>query len=137
MSRNIDTVKQMYECFGKGDIAGILERLHPDVEWEHDWGGATLRMYEARRGRMAVPAFFELLADFEFRRFEPFAFLEGSDMLAAQIRLELVYKPTGKPHKDLEMHLWTFGADGLVARFRHFADTLQLARAMEFGDAAR
>ena len=137
MSRNIDTVKRMYECFGKGDIAGILKHLRPDVEWEYDWGGPTLAMYEARRGRMAVPAFFESLSVFEFRQFEPFAFLEGGDTLAVQIRVELVYKPTGRPHKDLEMHLWTFGDDGLVARFRHFADTLQLARAMEFGDAAR
>jgi len=69
------------------------------------------------------------LADFEFVRFEPFAFLEGDDMVAVPVRLELVYKPNGRRIRDLEMHLWTFGPDGLVTAFRHLVDTHQFAQA--------
>jgi len=129
MSRNVDTVKAMYECFGRGDVPGILARLSPDVEWEHDWGGAPLRWYQPRRGHDGVLQFFATLADFEFLRFEPVAFLEGGDLVAVPIQLELRVKATGKVIRDLEAHLWTFGADGRVARMRHFVDTQQFALA--------
>ncbi|HJQ55983.1 MAG TPA: nuclear transport factor 2 family protein [Vineibacter sp.] len=128
MNRHSDTVKAMYDCFGRGDIAGVLARLDPDIEWEHDWGGPTLAMYSPRRGRAEVPGFFESLAAFEFKRFEPVAFLEAGDMVSVPIQVELVYRPNGGRYRDLEMHLWTFGADGLARRFRHFADTQQLAQ---------
>ena len=129
MSRNVDAVKGIYESFGKGDIPAILARLAPDVAWEHDWGGETLRWFEQRRGRDAVPGFFAALADFEFVRFEPFAFLEGDAKVAVPVRLELVCKANGKRIRDLEMHLWTFGAGGLITGFRHFVDTKQWAQA--------
>lgn len=31
---NIDTVKQMYEAFGRGDIPAIIDKLDPNVEWD-------------------------------------------------------------------------------------------------------
>jgi uncharacterized protein len=129
MSRHTETVKAIYESFGKGDIPAILARLSPDVAWEHDWGGETLKWFEPRSGRDAVPGFFASLADFDFVRFEPYAFLEGDDMVAVPVRLEVVVKANRKPIRDLEMHLWTFGADGLVSGFRHFVDTRQWAQA--------
>ncbi|MFO1070102.1 MAG: nuclear transport factor 2 family protein [Geminicoccaceae bacterium] len=129
MSRNVATVQAMYAAFATGDVAGILEHLDPDVEWEHSWGGRSLKWYRPRRGRDSVPGFFADLADFEFRRFEPVAFLEGDDMVAVPIRLELFVKATGKTIRDLEVHLWTFGKDGKVTQMRHLVDTLQFADA--------
>ncbi len=128
MSRNTDAVKAIYESFGKGDVPAILARLAADVAWEHDWGGESLKWFEPRWGRAAVPGFFASLADFEFIRFEPFAFLEDDDRVAVPVRLELVVKANGKRIRDLEMHLWTFGPEGLVPGFRHFVDTQQWAQ---------
>jgi len=54
MSRNTDAVKAIYESFGKGDVPAILARLAPDVAWEYDWGGESLKWFEQRRGRDAV-----------------------------------------------------------------------------------
>jgi hypothetical protein len=125
MSRHVDAVKAIYESFGKGDIAAIMARLDPEVEWEYDWGSPPLKWYTPRRGRDQVPGFFESLADFEFIRFEPIAFLGGDGMVAVPIRLELVVKKNGKRIRDLEAHLWTFGANGLVTRFRHLLDSHQ------------
>ena len=129
MSRNTDAVTATYEMFGKGDVPAIVARLSPDVEWEHDWGGESLKWYERRRCRNAVPGFFASLADFELVRFEPFGFLEGDNMVAVPVHVELVYKANGKRIRDLEMHLRTFGPDGLVTRFRHCVDTHQFAQA--------
>ena len=55
------------------------------------------------------------------------AFLEGDNQVAVPIRLELVCKANGRRIHDLEMHLWTFGPDGLATGFRHFVDTRQWA----------
>lgn len=129
MTRNVETVQSLYAAFGRGDIPAILARLSPEIEWEHDWGGPRLKWYAARQGRAAVTGFFESLADFDFLRFEPQAFLEGADMVAVPVAIELRYKPNGRIIRDLEAHLWTFGADGQVTRFRHLVDTHQFALA--------
>lgn len=130
MSSHVETVKDLYARFGRGDVPGILERLDPEVEWEHDWGVDPLPIYAPRRGRMAVGEFFQALAAFEFLRFEPFAFLADGDLVAAPIHIGLRHLASGREFRDLEMHLWTFGADGLVRRFRHISDTRQLAWTM-------
>jgi ketosteroid isomerase-like protein len=129
MSRNVETIKAIYASFGQGDVAGILARLHPDVEWEHDWNAPSLKWYMPRRGRAQVADFFASLADFEMVRFEPVAFLEGDGMVAVPIHFEIIVKANGNRIRDLEAHLWTFGADGLITRMRHFVDTRQFAQA--------
>lgn len=129
MNRHVETVQQIYGCFGKADVPGILARLDPAIAWEHDWGDETLKWYAPRRGRDAVAGFFDALADFDFVRFEPRAFLADGNMVAVPIDIELVVKLTGRHIRDLELHLWTFGANGLVTHFRHLADTLQVANA--------
>ena len=117
MSRHVETVKKIYERFGAGDVPGILAHLAADVEWEHDWHGPRLKWYAARRGPAEVVGFFQSLADFEFLRFEPQAFLEGGDMVAVPVRLELRVKANGKIIRDLEMHLFTFGGVEASARW--------------------
>lgn len=90
-----------------------------------------MKWFASRRGRESIKGFFETLADFEFLRFEPTAFLEGDGMVAVPIRIELKVKSTGRPIKDIEVHLWTFTPEGQVQSFRHTADTLQWSRAVE------
>lgn len=125
--RNVATVQAAYACFARGDVPGILALLDPGVAWEHDWGGRPLKWYTPRHGRDAVPGFFAALADFEFVRFEPQAFLSDDHMVAVPVQIELKVKANGRTIRDLEVHLWTFGADGKVSRFRHVCDTLQFA----------
>ena len=36
MSRNTETVQEIYASFGRGDIHAILAKLREDIEWEHD-----------------------------------------------------------------------------------------------------
>lgn len=127
MSRHVETVQRLYAAFGAGDLAGVLAGLSPDVEWEYGWHGRSLPWYQPRRGREAVMGFFVALADFEFLRFEPQAFLAGGDMVVVPIEIELRVRANDAVIRDLEAHLWTFGPDGLVTRMRHLCDTLQFA----------
>ncbi|MCL4187935.1 MAG: nuclear transport factor 2 family protein [Rhodobacteraceae bacterium] len=129
-SAGIARVQAIYAAFGAGDIAAILAHLAEDVEWEHDWGIEPLPIFLPRRGRAEVPGFFEMLRGIEFLRFEVANLLEGGNQVAAVIRLEARVIATGRTVRDLEIHLWTFGTDGLVTAFRHVADTRQFERAM-------
>jgi ketosteroid isomerase-like protein len=130
MSDNVTTVQSIYAAFGAGNLPGVLAHLAPDVDWEHDWGATPLRLYTPRRGVAEVPAFFaELHATVELTRFEPQAFLTDGRMVAVPVRLAATVRSTGRRIDDLEMHLWTFGPEGLVTAFRHLCDTRQFAAA--------
>ena len=120
------TVQAIYEAFGRGDVPAILERLHPDVEWEHDLVEHGIPWIKARRGRQGVSQFFETVSSaVEFQRFEPTALLEGPGQVVATVQLEATVRATGHHIVDLEAHLFTFDAQGRVTRFRHFVDTHQ------------
>src|SRR5712691_1716227 len=58
---NVELVQAMYEAFGRGDIAYILDQLADDVIWENKaakeipWSGSY-------PGRNRVPEFFEAIS---------------------------------------------------------------------------
>lgn len=121
-----DTVRGIYEAFARGDVAAILETLADDVEWEYGVNSTTVPWLQPRRGRDAVPGFFEtLFPAIEIHRFEPKELLESGDLVVAIIDFEFTVRATGRRVvEEDEAHLWRF-ADGKVVRFRHRADTHQ------------
>jgi ketosteroid isomerase-like protein len=130
MADNVATVQEIYAAFGRGDVDGILAHLDREVDWEHDWGAETLPLYVPRRGSEAVRGFFVELSRIRITRFEPVNMLTGGDQVVAVIRLEAVEPVSGRQVVDLQMHLWTFGADGRATAFRHVCDTWQHARVL-------
>jgi ketosteroid isomerase-like protein len=129
---NIDTVKAVYEAFGKGDVPAILEKLDPNVEWDTQYESpAAAPWLEPRRGRDNVPGFFEALAPLQITRFEPFFFGEDGDQVVSIVNFEADHK--GKHYlQPFSAHLWTFGGDGKILSFRHMVDT-ELHRRMAEG----
>jgi ketosteroid isomerase-like protein len=125
MSRHARTVEAIYAAFGRGDIPSILDALREDVECEHDAVDHGIPWLTPRQGRAQVAAFFETLRALDFRRFEPKRILADDTMAAAVIHVEIAVRATGRIINDIELHLWTFDAQGKVARFRHVADTHQ------------
>lgn len=128
---NVETVKAIYEDFGRGNIPQILERLGESVAWEYGYPDRNVPWLAPRQGRSAVGAFFESLAALEFRKFEVKSILGEGPLVVAVIDCELVVRATGKSIKDPdEVHLWTFGTRGEITRFRHVVDTLQHVEAI-------
>jgi len=119
---NVETVQDIYEAFGRGDVPAILGRLADDVQWDQDAPGYGVPIYEPGVGKAHAQRFFENLQDVEITRFEPTNFLTGGEQVAVTIDIELKVKATGKEVKALEIHLWTFGDDGKVTRFFHSID---------------
>jgi ketosteroid isomerase-like protein len=120
---NVQTVQSIYEAFGRGDVPAILERLDPNVVWDEDGHSWGIPWYEPRRGRDEVEKFFGELADgLMIHRLDPKNILVGGDQVAVVMDLESEVKGTGHRLSDTEIHLWTFGADGMITRFAHVVD---------------
>jgi ketosteroid isomerase-like protein len=130
---NIDTVRGIYEAFLRGDVPAILEKMSPDVDW--DYGQTSSVPYLVpRRGRDGVAAFFAAAAEhLEFRGFqtkEVFGTPDGK-VVVALVDVDAIAKRTGRAiREEDELHLWRFGADGRVARFRHGVDVLRHVNAL-------
>jgi ketosteroid isomerase-like protein len=121
MSDHLAAVQAIYEAFGRADIPAILERLAPDVAWEQ-WDDnyaqrAGVAHMKQRSDRDGVAEFFGEVGNLGLRSFEVLDILAGERQVAAEIRFE------AERFADEEIHLWTFGDDGLVTRFRHYVDT--------------
>jgi ketosteroid isomerase-like protein len=130
MSANSNTVREMYEAFGRGDIPAILAKLDENVEWEYGAAPHEVPWLQPRRGRKGAGEFFESLAAVEFHSFVPKAILEGENLVVALVDLSATVKKTGKKIVEQdEAHIWRFNAAGKVVRFRHCADTNQQVQA--------
>lgn len=123
---NIETVKAIYEAFGRGDIAAIMDFMADDIQWEYGMADNGVPWLRSRTGRDGAGQFFASLADVEFHTFEPRLLLEADDMVVALVDVSFTVKKTGVlVSEENEIHIWTFDADGKVSRFCHKLDTHQ------------
>ena len=120
---NADTVRGMYEAFGRGDIPAILEHLDDNVQWDTQYSSpAAAPWLEPRRGRNNIAAFFESMKDLEYTKFDVHTVLEGGNKVIAVVHIEVNHK--GKHYViPNEGHLWTFGPDGKAVDLQHMTDT--------------
>ncbi|MGH7601511.1 MAG: nuclear transport factor 2 family protein [bacterium] len=130
MNTNLNTVRAIYEAFGRGDIPAILAKLDENVEWEYGAAPHEVPWLQPRRGRNGAGEFFASLAAVEFHSFVPKAIFEGDNVVVALIDLSVTVKKTGKKiTEEDETHVWRFNNAGKVVRFRHCADTNQHVQA--------
>ena len=59
---NAATVQAIYEAFGRGDVATILDKLDDAVEWETTVPVPDVPWLQPRRGKASIVGFFESLA---------------------------------------------------------------------------
>jgi uncharacterized protein len=123
---HLETVQDIYAAFGRRDVPAILDRLADEVAWE-SWADnhaqrAGVPWLRPQSGRDGAAAFFEAVAGWEFRDFQVHRLLAADDAVVAEVSIDAVTE-TGAPVRDEELHLWSFGPDGRVTRFRHYVDT--------------
>lgn len=121
-------VQQIYACFGQGNIAGILELLDDNVQWE-SWTDnsaqkAGVPWLKAQKGKEGAMAFFQCIGSMlQIKDFQILNLMEGGNQVAVELIFEADVPGTGGHLRDEEMHLWTFNEAGKVTRLRHYADT--------------
>jgi ketosteroid isomerase-like protein len=124
---NAGTVHAIYEAFGRGDVAAILERLDEAVEWEAAAPVPEVPWLQHRRGKEAAAGFFASMAPLRVDRFAPHTLFESGDKVF--VLIDFAATTAGKSYTfPNNGHLWQFGADGRVRRFDHVTDTARMIR---------
>ena len=102
---NAETVQAIYEAFGRGDVATILDKLDDAVEWETTVPVSAVPWLQARRGKANILGFFESLAPLKITRFEPHTIFDGGDKVFVLITFEATAQ--GKSYSfPNNGHLW-------------------------------
>lgn len=132
---NTEIVKKGYECFGSGDIKGLLELYSDDISWETP--KVDNAVYSgARQGKEAVREFFEMLTGSEtFSKFEPTEFVAEGDKVVVLGTFEATVIATGKTFSSDWVHVMTV-QDGKVTAFREYFDTAAANQAHQLHAAA-
>lgn len=123
---HLEAVQEIYAAFGRGDVPAILDRLSEEVAWE-SWSDnhaqrAGVPWLRPQTGRAGAAEFFAAIAGWEIRAFDVHRLLAADDAVVAEVSIDAVTE-AGAQVRDEELHLWSFGSDGRVTRFRHYVDT--------------
>jgi len=84
---NIKTIAAMYEAFGRGDVAAILDAVTDDVDWAAEAVSSAAPWYGVRQGKNAVAAFFsDFGSTMEVEEFTPVSFAANDTDVLTVVR---------------------------------------------------
>ena len=124
-----ETIRGVYEAFGRGDVQGVLSLFDPAIEWRE----ADNFMYADRNpyiGPTAVAEgiFMRCVTDIEGFAVVPQRYTDGGDRVAVEGRYRGTFKATGAPVDAQFVHVWDLRG-GKVVGFQQYTDTKQWADA--------
>ena len=123
MADNIATVQKIYEAFGRGDVAFILDQVADNVDWASEPAG-TAPWHGVHKGKGELPKFFEALgANIEVTEFAPLTFASNDTDVLTVVRFGMKVPATGK-QGGMDLHHWfRFNDAGKIERYRGTEDT--------------
>jgi uncharacterized protein len=129
MSDNVKKVMSLYEAFGRGDIATIVDNVSEGVTWGTETAAKEIPWYNVRRGPAGVGEFFSVLdREAEFTQFAPALFVGEKDEVLVCVELTYRIKKNGRTASMGSVHRFKI-RDGKVASFRVFEDTAAVREA--------
>jgi ketosteroid isomerase-like protein len=129
--QNIQTVKEIYDAFGRGDVEAILERCTDDVDWSADSAIEVAPWHGVKHGKAEVPSFFTGIAETgPVNEFTPLSFAGNDDGdVMVFLRYGFTVSKTGKDVAT-NLHHYFRLRDGKVAYYRGSEDTALIAQAL-------
>jgi ketosteroid isomerase-like protein len=122
---NIRTITGVYEAFGRGDVAAILDAVTDDVDWAAEASSSAAPWYGVRHGKDAVAAFF---ADFgstmEVDEFTPVSVAANDTDVLTVVRFRARSRTTGRA-EQMDLHHYFKFRGGKIAYYRGTEDTAQ------------
>lgn len=120
---NVATVKAIYEAFGTGDVAAILDLCTDDVDWATEAAGDDAPWWGRRQGKEAVTGFFSGIAGtVEVTEFAPLSFAANDTEVMVLLRFGSRNIATGKA-ATMNLHHYFRFRDGRVEYYRGSEDT--------------
>ena len=125
MSSPLDTIRTLYDAFGRGDVPTVLDTLHDRVDWKEAEGG-PLAVGNPYVGPQAVAegVFGPLVSDIDDFTVTPERFVVGDGEVVAMGRYTGVHRASGRQLDAQFAHHWSV-ADGKVVAFQQYTDTRQ------------
>ncbi len=121
----IKTIAQVYDAFGRGDVAAILDAVTDDVDWSAETTSAAAPWYGVRHGKDAVAAFFAAFGSaMEVEEFTPISFAANDTDVLTVVRFRARSRSTGKT-AAMDLHHYFKFREGKVAYYRGTEDTAQ------------
>jgi ketosteroid isomerase-like protein len=122
---NIKTIMGVYEAFGRGDVAAILDAVTSDVDWAAEADPAVAPWHGVRHGQEAVAAFFgEFGSTMEVEEFTPVSIAANDTDVLSVVQFRARSRATGKTAAMNLHHVFKF-RDGKIAYYRGTEDTAQ------------
>ena len=126
----IETVRSVYEAFGRGDIDFILSQVTDDVDWASCPGSDIAPWHGIHRGKAEVPNFFKALGDsLQITEFTPLSFASNETDVMVVTRWAATVPATGKS-AAMDIHHWWRFRDGKICFYRGTEDTAQTQAAL-------
>ena len=119
MPTALECVKDVYDRFAQGDLAGFMELCADDVEWVVN-GPPILEKCRAFSGRAGVQEFLDILGrTWQFNEFSPIEFVVDGDTVVVLGEEDGIDIESGTPFNNRWVHVFDV-ADGKIRRFREF-----------------
>ena len=127
----LDVVKKMYACFGKGDLAGVLDLQTDDVVWdvgEGDGGAKTspdprLPFAGTFKGKAGLQKFFNVLGEtVMFRNYAQTEMIVQGSKVVVVLHDQAHAKPTKTDYDTWLIHK-IYVRDGKIAYLWNHIDT--------------
>ena len=125
---NLQSVRDLYAAFARGDVPAVLGALAPQIEWTEAEGfpyGGTYRGPEA----VLQGVFMRLAQDWEGFAVVPDDFLADGDDVVAFGHYSGRNRTSGRAFVAAFAHRWTFRG-GKAVRFVQYVDSALVQRAM-------
>lgn len=135
---NARVAKAIYEAFGRGDVAAVLARLDPGVEWRLAEGHPYSPAGEAWVGHAGVVENFFARAGADWDKFAVAVgeLHDAGEVVVAEVRYSGTFVATGRVLDAQGCHVWRL-REGKVTAFQQYVDTSRLRAVMRDGDEAR
>ena len=130
-SSNVNLIRSAYGAFSRGDVPGVLNILHEDVEWHEAEGFPYGGTYHGH-AEVLDNVFMKLGTEWEDFRALDDEYVDGGDTIVVLGHYKGAYKETGESMEAPFAHVWKIG-DGKVQEFRQYTDTVLVQRALEGG----
>jgi ketosteroid isomerase-like protein len=128
---SVQTVKDLYEAFGRGDIPAVLGQLDASSEWREAEGNPYQPTGEPWVGPEAVleNLFVRLGGEWDGFTVTPRQFHDAGDTVVVEGRYTGTFTATGKQLDAQVCHVWRLRG-GKVTSFQQYVDTAQLRAVM-------
>jgi uncharacterized protein len=122
---NIKTIQGVYEAFGRGDVAAIVDAVADDVDWAAEAAGTTAPWWGPKRGKDGVGAFFQAFGTtMQVEEFTPMSIAANDTDVMAVVQFRVKSLATDK-HAAMHLHHYFKFRDGKIVYYRGTENTLQ------------